>query len=338
MIESVTDLQYNNTENRAIHFSLIFSNIQEFGNFVCILIATKWVLRKTLPFMQSKHHRSYRAYESLNDESTSDTNENRNRFTSHLNTYETLSSMPLIEFTKYTSSSNTILHPENAKLAQSLSIAQVLSHSKSFDVFMQHLSREYSTECLLSYVEFAQYRSSILETMQDFFQCIDENALPLLPFLLPTNIPRSTIVYFRPLLENKLVDEDYQQYIIQCKLTAFKLYKKYIESGSEFEINISHKLRVEYEQKMESFEDFNNREMSAYDILTIFDSCNFAMFYLISDAFRRFASTTQFLKLADMIFLTCSIGSVSGFNGGMCRSDNDDEFIRKPLILKNMSC
>lgn len=156
-------------------------------------------------------------------------------------------------------------------------------------------------ECLLSYVEFAQYRDAVYLELIDRKLLSDQDIKDLakLPFNLPSTVPKSSIVYGRP-FDKDDSNEDFKKKI---KRKAFILFNKYIKIGSEYEINIAYRLRREMTLSMGNLDEFLEKDISELELLMIFDECCAEMITLVQDAFRRFTTTTQFFKLSDLIFV-----------------------------------
>ena len=75
------------------------------------------------------------------------------------------------------------------------------------------------------------------------------------------------------------------------KQIAFDLFSKYIVSGSEYEINISYKLRTQFMALMDDYSVWmNNDEMERKKILKMFDNVASEMYALLMYSFVRFKS------------------------------------------------
>eukprot|EP00486_Rosalina_sp_Unknown_P003710 CAMPEP_0201576464 /NCGR_PEP_ID=MMETSP0190_2-20130828/22312_1 /ASSEMBLY_ACC=CAM_ASM_000263 /TAXON_ID=37353 /ORGANISM="Rosalina sp." /LENGTH=280 /DNA_ID=CAMNT_0048007365 /DNA_START=1217 /DNA_END=2059 /DNA_ORIENTATION=+ len=103
------------------------------------------------------------------------------------------------------------------------------------------------------------------------------------PFLaLPFDkIPKSSIVY------------DEEKSNLQ---KAYLLYKKYIQTGAEWEINIAGGLRSTYRQRFDNKEKWLStigRQMDIGDLAEIFDKCNDINLGLMSHSFIRFKRTQE---------------------------------------------
>ena len=79
---------------------------------------------------------------------------------------------------------------KNAKIAKKLKLHQILSKDESFELFIQHLSKEYNNErCLLCFIEFVQFKQLLFNNLSDIAAGTFGSGK-----LAPT-IPKSVIVY-----------------------------------------------------------------------------------------------------------------------------------------------
>jgi len=159
-----------------------------------------------------------------------------------------------------------------------LTLCDLLSSNKTFNAFINHLSREYSIECLLSLTEMIQFREYMIA--KHFSKGFDADKLRL---QLAPDIPQSFIV------ANKNWDD---------KEKAYLLYTKYIRSGAELQINISAEQRMRYDQLMGNYQCFmENGTVSNMELVKLFDGCCTQMIYLMIDARKRFQRTAVYTKL-----------------------------------------
>merc|ERR1711933_189337 len=169
---------------------------------------------------------------------------------------------------------------------------------------MVHLSREFSMECLLSYLEMAQYRDAVFSIMLDMKLVNDDEEIERLskklPFKLPSSVPKSSIVYSRPFKN----DDSRYAFGQRIKRKAILLFNKYVRVGAEFEINIASRIRRDIHDLMSNVQWFMDCNITEKELLVIFDPCCMEMVTLMQDSFRRFMRTTQFLKLSDLIFVS----------------------------------
>ena len=150
-------------------------------------------------------------------------------------------------------------------------IKDFIRDPEMFDAFMQHLLNEYCGECLLSIVEFTQYKTKMKEEFEDIEFEDDEEIM----IELPEKMVKSKIVYDR---------EDYQ-------VMAFDLYEKYIRVSAEWEININYRDRNKYK---EAFEGKNIISDDKKELYVLFDTCLKQMFSLLLGSYTRFKSGKQY--------------------------------------------
>eukprot|EP01084_Bolivina_argentea_P102261 183224_1 len=114
-----------------------------------------------------------------------------------------------------------------------INLKTILMHKKASHLFMVYLSSEYSMECLLSLIEFNEYQQFCMQYI------VDDNVIDkieIIPF--PSNIPTSSILEETEYIPDDILVEYSDAIVYGAKIKAHKLYKKYIKTGSEFEINI----------------------------------------------------------------------------------------------------
>ena len=135
-------------------------------------------------------------------------------------------------------------------------------------------------------------------------------------------VPASWIVFENP---NNPCKSDY----LLIKYIAMNLYLKYIQTGSEYEINISSHLRREFtrliEDKENSWLPFDPNEndqcgqrfkmyqpqnvqenviiFELNEVIELFDHCNKVNLRLMGGAFARFRVTHEFQRLTKFMFL-----------------------------------
>ena len=145
------------------------------------------------------------------------------------------------------------------------------------------------TECVLSMIEFIQFKAKIYEdklrmTDQAGAMSMDSVNEEMDLFNLPTACPQSDIVF----------DETKG-----FKQIALDLYQKYVEQGSEWEINVAYKTRGFYEDLFEDEAEWMANEEYEDDanLYALWDRAIGEMNSLIKAAFVRFKSSTQFKVL-----------------------------------------
>jgi len=174
-----------------------------------------------------------------------------------------------------------------SNLKSTIGLAKILSNAESLNLFMLHLSREFNMECLLSVIELQQFQKYLLRQIEQ--KDVDIQFL----FEIHDDIPTSLIVE-----EQESEPDD----IILCaKLKAYKLYKKYIEIGSEFELNISSKMRGDLGKVLNDRNVLIKANVTFEDLLKIFDEVKVEMVQLLRGSLIRFREQTDYNKVM-MIF------------------------------------
>ena len=182
---------------------------------------------------------------------------------------------------------------EIQKRNEVLNMKDVLVDVESFDLFAEHCGKEYCLECVLSVIEFVQFKTKIYQNLDEEQKekCDTENMGKM--DILPESCPQSDIVYGRD-------DDD------NFRLMARDLYLKYIKIGSEWEINISYSARNKYIRLMDN-DDKWLVEMNEYNDLVmlyeLFDGCIMEMISLMKSAFSRFKHEDKFLLYQSKAYL-----------------------------------
>eukprot|EP01084_Bolivina_argentea_P114781 204284_1 len=113
--------------------------------------------------------------------------------------------------------------------------------------------------------------------------------------VLPSTVPLSTIVYGEGYIE-----EDYASNLEKMKQMDLKteairiielLFGKYIVVGCQMELNLSHRLRKRYLNKLQ-----NVNQMSEQQMEHVFDKCIVALLKLMQDSYSRFRQTKAFIR------------------------------------------
>ena len=184
---------------------------------------------------------------------------------------------------------------------QEISVFNILSNKEYIESFMAHLSREFSMEILLALIEFVQFRQNLLDHIHDDNNINhQETEEELLEIQFPSTIPESSIV------KNKSYND---------KERAHALYQKYIAVGSDYEINISSRLRNELSEKFDGADggifrtlsniiisDDNNNDHDEEsdhddDLAFIFDKCSIELLRLLRYSLSRWRSKPEWIKL-----------------------------------------
>ena len=151
-----------------------------------------------------------------------------------------------------------------------IALNQIISHEKGLHLFMRHLAKEFSMECMLCVIEFIQYQDyifkKILEINGHSHPIINDNTKLIVnkyQIRLPDTIPISEIV--SNLDDHSVISNEVL--IRNGKMMAYKLYEKYVEFYSHFKINVRSGTRKLLMKKME------NKEITEVDLCFLFDQC-----------------------------------------------------------------
>merc|ERR1712129_606827 len=82
-----------------------------------------------------------------------------------------------------------------------------------------------------------------------------------------------------------------------CKFKAHKLHRKYVESGSPFEINTSSKQRRRVQNTVGDLSSLLKSSVNEQDLLLLFENCKDAMLLLMTFALRRFKQKEEFAQV-----------------------------------------
>jgi len=148
-------------------------------------------------------------------------------------------------------------------------LQSVLADDRLLDLFAKHLVREFCIECLLSVIEMQQWKQHLIDALgiERFGQIVG----------LAPGAPRSELVY-------KDKDPDLRSF----KKMAFEIYRRYIMEGSEFEINISYKLRKELARQLADYDKWMESTIAADELSWIFDDCLAQNIKLLKQSKERF--------------------------------------------------
>ena len=144
---------------------------------------------------------------------------------------------------------------------------------------------------MLSFIEMSQFQNYLIEN--DNEQRISPDVIAKIrlgnDMEFAKNIPISEIV------EREFKCKNDGQ-MSKLKMKVYQIYKKYIEVGSEFEINISSLQRSElkYIANLSSFLQLN---INMDDLVMVFQDCKETMRLLLMYSLARFKSTKEFEEI-----------------------------------------
>mmetsp|Transcript_27598 Transcript_27598/g.43699 ORF Transcript_27598/g.43699 Transcript_27598/m.43699 type:complete len:289 (+) Transcript_27598:1-867(+) len=235
----------------------------------------------------------------------------------------------------FTHAAITLAHAPNSnsnhhgKQHKALTLQMILENDEYLLPYMLHLSHEFSIECILSLIEFIQFKqcaqSEILERADsnasetdDGEEEVDDddividrmnsNFFDMLNIKLAPSIPPSSIVHSNETLPMK----------------ARLLFQKYVAIGAQYEINIQSRIRSQLMHKYGVFrpnllrasiggavgggaEAVHQRHISSVDLSGVewtnavlaceFDECCMEMRMLLGYSLSRFKSSADYVRL-----------------------------------------
>ena len=209
---------------------------------------------------------------------------------------------------------------QQKKKNDKIRLNQILSHKKGIDLFMVHLARELSTECLLSIIEFIQFQNYVFQQTRLLYNgnnddnddgdndnhdelknVLNEMERELLQtkcnIKLPHTIPNSD-AFDQELFDVTHNDiNDQTTLILNSKKIAYKIYQKYVQVGADYEINVQSKTRKTLMRKMDNFEDWIlNDQVDLLTLFHLFEQCFAEMVALLSGCLGRFRTSPAFKK------------------------------------------
>ena len=163
-------------------------------------------------------------------------------------------------------------------------------------VFITHLYMfcrcRLCTECLSSLIEINQFQKYVIEKLDQNQINKDLSNIKITEF--PKNIPISSIIEDDELDERDTTNKDNTD-LFQAKLKAHKLYKKYIEDGCKYEINISFGIKQPLINILHCKKLLlNNNNINLLELILLFESIKSEMKKLLMSSFDRFRHENEF--------------------------------------------
>ena len=188
-------------------------------------------------------------------------------------------------------------HPVSKDDNGDATLKKVLSNQDSIHLFMIHLSKEYSMECLLSWIEFTQFQNYI-EPQLNMDVPIQSTHLKNVDPTIPSTIPMSEIIETKENIPTNVVCTSVEdEKIYFAKIKAHKIYNKYIKVDSEFEINIHSSHRETVTNILHDLDFLISYYITMDDLCTLFEELKQEMMILLKwSLFRQRDS-----KYADLL-------------------------------------
>ena len=180
--------------------------------------------------------------------------------------------------------------PKPASFNYDMNVKEILKDDKLFDGFMQHLIKEFCMENLLGLIEFVQFKKKVIEV----YNINDEQVVnhETNEYEFPASVPLSDIVYGHS--EEKMEIDTIQRADtiedseVKFKIMARDLYKKYLRSNSEFELNLSSKVRTRMDGLIGIYDEWIVRDYDELQMAKVFDSCILELTALLRGSKDRF--------------------------------------------------
>eukprot|EP01084_Bolivina_argentea_P165958 288236_1 len=178
---------------------------------------------------------------------------------------------------------------------------KILSNEIALNLFMHHLSREYSMENLLAYIEICQFQKWVIKQINDN-HINDDSIKNIKTMNTLKNIPNSEIIEEKTSLINVNINIDSRKaQLDDVKLKAHKLFYKYIKTGVEFEINISYPMRQRLADVLDDGNMLKEKCLTLSELALLFEECKNEIKLLLTISYERFRYTDSYQQMIEMV-------------------------------------
>eukprot|EP01083_Nonionella_stella_P088044 245141_1 len=165
----------------------------------------------------------------------------------------------------------------------------ILFNKQTFKMFMQHLSKEVSTECLLCFVEIVQLELA----MKKRFEIVNRD-------VISSETHANQFEGFDAMTQSSLIRDGFQQsllkykpndlnlLVMEIKAVAYKLFNKYIDISAELVVNISAEERTRLTSLMGDESTWMMCGILPTELYTLYDDVAMVMYRLMNGSFMRF--------------------------------------------------
>ena len=190
-----------------------------------------------------------------------------------------------------------------AEFTKKIKLFHVLTNKQTIELFMQHLANEFSQELLLCFLQIIQWKRAFYyayQTINNGKTIKTDQCHHVCP--IGSIMPWSSIVkkHFPLKSDNKTFKniKDDKELLIRAKKASHDIHLKYIQVGSELEINISHPIRSALHSLCFDINSFiNNTNIKIQDLFTIYDDVAGELYRLMNNSFTRFTKKPQWTKV-----------------------------------------
>eukprot|EP01083_Nonionella_stella_P188682 696024_1 len=194
--------------------------------------------------------------------------------------------------------------PSPMSNARKLNLVDLLADDAHVELFINHLMKEFNMEVWISFVEFVRFQEHMIELFNlnpdDYYTYALCQSIPKATTIVNTSVEaiaaqalkRSSSNRFSGTyteMDEKNEDESAQTTKIICgKSVARKLFVKYIQTGSEYEINISFDQRNQFEKMMTDYNEWLSMQHTPENLALLFKDISSELFKLLQYSFGRF--------------------------------------------------
>ena len=208
------------------------------------------------------------------------------------------------------------------------SLRLILSDEDAFKLYMQHIIGEMCMESLLALIEFTQFKQYLVESFELDPEDKDCDIGEEIYAQFPDCVPKSDIVYTND-IEHEM--EDKSKLVVSFRKKAYGLYYKYVKVGSEFEINISYRMRMTLDSLMKDYEKWmsDDNYINEMDMVKMWDDPMTALIKLLNSSKHRFRyeSNADHRFKNPMTFITSNITSTSLPLHNKTKSSSNSEIV-----------
>ena len=146
----------------------------------------------------------------------------------------------------------------------------------------------YSMECMLAFIEMSQFQNYLIQNDRE--QAITQE--------VATRIKAENVMGFaKNIPVSEIIESEFNianvEQILDFKMKAYLIYKKYVELGSEFEINIPSTAKSKFKH-VANLSTFLKTNTTINDLVMMFEDCKTEMRLLLMYSLIRFRATEEF--------------------------------------------
>ena len=175
---------------------------------------------------------------------------------------------------------------------QSIQLKEILNDKDMFQVYLTHLSKEFSMKLMLAFIECIQLQKYIFNTPHDLNRDLYAEYLFHSVHFYDSMV-KSHIVY----TDDEDIDDEKIDDCTRIKKKANKICLKYIEWHSQYEILISKNVREAILDTMSHLDWIEDDDITLNDVMELFNDCCKEILRILLSRFGRFQATTYYETL-----------------------------------------